>query len=141
MDAHAEVAVEIQRRVDRLINLAEAKFQYIIDIQGNPIRDLGDTKTLAKVVNEHGVVLGELIRTVGALGVVAAQSAKAQGNLLEIVRDLHQMIRELRGDLASTGDFVSKVDSAVDQVASDLVRLVAEVDQRTLVIPESPGDM
>lgn len=68
-----EVAKELRKQVDQMVNMIEAKFQYIRDIQGNPIRDLEDTKTLALVVNAHGPVLYQMATTIGIIGRVLEQ--------------------------------------------------------------------
>lgn len=63
----------IRRQVDKMINLLEAKFQYIRDIQGDPIRDMEDTRTLALVVNAHGPVIYEMAKTIGVLSLAVEQ--------------------------------------------------------------------
>jgi ABC-type transporter Mla subunit MlaD len=85
-------AAELHTRVDRLINKAEAKFQYICDIQGDTLQN-PDTLTL--VVNAHGAVFGELIRTVGALGAIVEESLKTQEAIMETVRALSSNARGL----------------------------------------------
>lgn len=133
-DPHEEIAQEIRRRVDRLVNQAEAKMQYILDLQGNPIRDLRDVETLTRVVNAHGVLFGELIRTVGAVGVIAAESLSTQGKLIQAMNRLTDHVGRL-------ADNAGNLDHALDRVANDLTRLMEEVDERTLVIPDTPRDV
>lgn len=123
-DPFETVSAQLRERVDRLVNLAEAKFQYICDMQGNPIRDLDDARTLTLVVNAHGALLGELVTTVGILGLLAAESLKTQAQLVGAVR-------ALRFD-------TSEIDNRLSDALADLIE---EVDQRTLIIPETPGDM
>lgn len=60
----------LRRQIDSMINMIEAKFQYIRDIQGDPIKK-PDTLTL--VVNEHGAVLYEMAKTIGMVGLVVEQ--------------------------------------------------------------------
>lgn len=119
-----DIAGKLRQRVDRLINTAEAKFQYIRDIQGDPIRDLRDTETLTRVVNADAKVIDELVRTVMMMGAVTAESLHLQAQLVETVR-------ELAGD-------VFEVDHALDGVADRLVQLTQEVNERTLIIPDTP---
>lgn len=59
----------LHREIDRLINLTEAKFQYIRDLQGDPITD----PQLVRVVNAHGALLGEIVKAVGLIGHVVEQ--------------------------------------------------------------------
>lgn len=126
-----EIAVDLRRRVDRLINTTEAKFQYIRDIQGDPIADLDDTRTLTLVVNAHGPVLHELVRTVGALGVVTAKLFTTQDKLLDRLMELEGRVALLEGN-------VSTVRSDLDGVFDELADLVNEVDKRTLFVPDTP---
>jgi hypothetical protein len=58
-------------QVERLINTVEAKFQYIRDIQGDPI-NLDDPQ-LVRVVNAHGAVIYEIAKTVGLIGRIVEQ--------------------------------------------------------------------
>lgn len=119
-----DIAGKLRQRVDRLINTAEAKFQYIRDIQGDPIRDLRDTETLTRVVNADAKVIDELVRTVMTMGAITAETLHLQAQLVETVR-------ELAGD-------VFEVDHALDGVADRLVQLTQEVNERTLIIPDTP---
>ena len=56
----------LHREIDRLINLVEGKFQYIRDLQGDPITD----PQLVRVVNAHGAVLYEIAKLTSVIGKV-----------------------------------------------------------------------
>jgi len=133
-----EIANELRNRIDRLINLAEAKFEYVLDLQGDPIRDLRDTATLTKVVNVHATLLAELVRTVGVVGVVAAASFKTGAKLGDNIDKLVDVIDRLIDRYAEVDEAVTQLDHAVDLVARDLVDVIKDVDDRTLVLPDTP---
>lgn len=133
-DPFNDLAEALRARVDRLVNLAEAKFQYILDTQGNPIRDLEDTKSLTLVVNAHGKLFSELIVAVGMLGRVAEQSLRTQSVLLD-------MVRGLQSEVKATGTTLATLDASLQGLDSALVALADEIEERTLVVPETPGDL
>jgi cysteine sulfinate desulfinase/cysteine desulfurase-like protein len=49
---------ELHLEIERLTDKVGAKFQYIRDLQGDPITD----PRLVEVVNAHGAVLGDVVR-------------------------------------------------------------------------------
>lgn len=74
----------IRRQVDKMINKLEAKYQYIRDIQGNPIRDMEDTETLTKVVNAHGAVMYEMAMTIAVLGRAVEQLVDTRSEVRDV---------------------------------------------------------
>jgi hypothetical protein len=71
---------ELYLATERLNDRVQAKFQYILDLQGRVINiDTSDPKLVADlvlVVNEHGVILGDMMRFLRALSATV-------GDLLE----------------------------------------------------------
>lgn len=126
-----EIAADLRSRVDRLLNTAEGKFQYIRYLQGDPITNLEDTRTLTLVVNAHAPVLDQLVRAVSVLGVITAELLTTQDKLLDNVMELADRVASLQGS-------VSTVRDDLEGVRDELAELVDEVDQRTLIIPDTP---
>ncbi len=137
-DPHEELAQELRRRIDRLVDQTDVRFQHIVDLQGDPITNLRDVETLTRVVNEHGKLLGDVILNLGAVGLVVAELLSTQGKLIDEVDRLVGIAERLTDRTSGLKGDVSKVDRALDSVAQDLIQVMNEVDERTLIVPETP---